>query len=280
MIAYKKCSEVDLLKVYEAFQAGFSDYIIKMSIPWEQFYSSFFEREGNQLENSFIAFDDEKPVGIIFGGLKYYEGTLTLRCGALCVAPGYRGQGISKKLFELHRQHAIDCGCKQLFLEVIVGNDRAINFYKKMGYEKVYDLKSFSLKNPTKLSNKENYEIKEIDWEQAEEMAANVDTHINWQNGLDYAKKVMGVRNYGIYQDERLLGLLTISERGRIFFLYINPAYRHKGMATALLSHALDSLKMESLHLTIPNNASLEVFARKMGFTQEAISQYEMYLPL
>jgi ribosomal protein S18 acetylase RimI-like enzyme len=280
MITYKKCSEVDLIYVYEAFQAGFSDYIIKMTIPWEQFYNCFFEREGNQLEYSYIAFDEERPIGIIFSGLKIYEGILTLRCGALCVAPEYRGFGISKALFELHRQVAVNSGCKQLFLEVIVGNDRAIRFYKKLGYEKVYDLQYYTLKKALEITDSGKYEIQELEWTQILELTAGLNTHINWQNDPDYARKVTGIINYGIYQNKLLAGVLTISSSGRIYLLYTKPGFRHQGIATSLLAHASRSLKRESLQFSFPNNAALEGFVKIIGFSRNDIAEYEMYLPL
>lgn len=98
MIRYEKCSNVDLRQVYEAFQLGFSDYIIKLQVSWERFCNHFFELEGNNLEYSYIAFDGDKPIGVILGGLKNFEGVRTLRCGALCVAPEYRGSGVSRVL--------------------------------------------------------------------------------------------------------------------------------------------------------------------------------------
>lgn len=280
MISYKKCSEVDLHLVYEAFQAGFADYIIKTTIGWEQFYNAFFEREGNRLDYSFIAMDNERPVGIIFGGLKNYEGTLTLRCGALCVSPEYRGLGVSRELFELHRALAAKLGCKQLFLEVIVGNDRAISFYKKLGYHKIYDLQYFALSSACDIFNNCNYEVIELGWEQISRLAAGIDTHINWQNGIDYAKGVDGVKNYGIYEEDTLVSALCIAKSGKIFFLYTSPAFRHQGKASALLSHAVGSLKLDSLHISFPNNAALESFVRKKGFSKNELSQYEMYMPL
>lgn len=280
MITYKKCSEVDLRQVYEAFCAGFSDYIIKMTIPWEHFFNSFFKREGNQLEYSYVALDGECPIGIIFSGLKIYEGTLTMRCGALCVAPEYRGLGISKALFELHRQVAVNCGCKQLFLEVIVGNDRAIKFYKKLGYVKVYDLQYYTLKNALEITGSGKYEIQELEWTQITDMTAGIDTHTNWQNEPDYAKKVTGIKNYGIYQGELLAGVLTISSSGRIFFLYTKPDFRHQGIATSLLAHASRSLKRDTLQFSFPNNAALEGFVKRIGFTRNDIAEYEMYLTL
>lgn len=280
MIRYKKCSEVDLQQVYEAFQAGFSDYIIKMTIPWEHFYESFFEREGNSLEYSYIALDEERPIGVIFGGIKNYEGTLTLRCGALCVAKEYRGLGVSKELFELHKQVAVSCGCKQLYLEVIVGNDRAISFYKKLGYEKVYDIAYYSFKNASEISCRAAYDVKELGWEQLADIAGGITTHVNWQNELDYAKRVKGIKNYGIYCEGVLAGALTVTESGKIIFLYTRPTFRHRGLASTLLAHAGQGLKLNALQISFPNNASLEGLVKKMGFVRNELSQYEMYMPL
>ncbi|HDR7489227.1 TPA: GNAT family N-acetyltransferase, partial [Bacillus pacificus] len=140
MIQYKRCSEVNIDLVYGAFRDGFSDYIIKMEVSKEDFIKRFFGAEGNSLEHSFLALDGDKPVGVILSGIKVYESIKTMRCGTLAVHPNYRGIGVSQKLFELHKEEAIQNECKQLFLEVIVGNDRAIRFYNKLGYEKVYDL--------------------------------------------------------------------------------------------------------------------------------------------
>ncbi|MDZ5610601.1 GNAT family N-acetyltransferase, partial [Bacillus pseudomycoides] len=129
MIHYKKCSEVNTDFVYEAFRDGFSDYMIKMEISKEDFIKRFFGSEGNKLEHSHLALDENKPIGVILGGIKDYESIKTMRCGALAVHLDFRGTGVSQKLFELHKEEAIKNGCQQLFLEVIVGNDRAIQFY-------------------------------------------------------------------------------------------------------------------------------------------------------
>ena len=48
MISYIKCSDnVDIQKVYNAFQVGFSDYIIKAEISKDDFVKRFFGPEGN-----------------------------------------------------------------------------------------------------------------------------------------------------------------------------------------------------------------------------------------
>ncbi|HDR8441838.1 TPA: GNAT family N-acetyltransferase, partial [Bacillus cereus] len=192
MIQYKRCSEVNIDLVYEAFKDGFSDYIIKMEVSKEDFIKRFFGAEGNSLEHSFLSLDGDKPVGVILGGIKVYESIKTMRCGTLAIHPKYRGIGVSQKLFELHKEEALQNECKQLFLEVIVGNDRAIRFYNKLGYEKVYDLSYYNLKDMTKIIHKEckGIEVKQLDFPAFKvEIQKWLHVHINWQNDMDYIEK-------------------------------------------------------------------------------------------
>lgn len=45
MIQYKRCSEVNIDLVYEAFKDGFSDYIIKMEVSKEDFIQRFWDQK-------------------------------------------------------------------------------------------------------------------------------------------------------------------------------------------------------------------------------------------
>lgn len=283
MITYKKCSEVDFDAVYEIFQAGFSDYIIKFDITKDEFRKRFFGPEGNQLHYSYIAFEEEKPIGLILGGIKNYEGIKTLRCGTMCVHPDYRKRGISQKLFEYHKKVAIENNCKQLFLEVISNNYPAFNLYKKLGYEKVYDLKYYTLKDVKKLKKvtSNSFAIKKITLEEIKSLEDCIfDIHINWQNDFDYIEMLENVHFYGAYENERLIGALSVSLSGIIHFLWVSPKYRNKKIATNLISHAILDLDLTMLSTGFPNNASIEGFLKKIGFQKGKLSQYEMYLTL
>ncbi|MFS8541380.1 MAG: GNAT family N-acetyltransferase [Tissierellales bacterium] len=286
MIIYKNCSQVELDKIYDAFNVGFSDYIIKFEISKEEFESRFFGLEGNSLEHSFIALDGEKPVGLMLGGIKEYEGTKTLRCGGMCVHPDYRGKGVSKRLFELHKQLAIDNNCKQLFLEVIVGNDRAINFYKKMGYKKVYDLNYYTYEGDIEVDEYafKALDIRRIPFDLVKTLSKQLkDVHINWQNDFDYMEKVKGLVCYGVYASSELIGALCIrpiDAIGNIHFMWVEPSKRHKGIAKSMLKKAIRDLDLKRLSISFPNNASLHGFVEHNHFEKLSISQYEMYLTL
>lgn len=283
MAQYKCCTDVEMEKIYIAFKQGFSDYMIKMDISQEDFFKRFFGPEGNSLEHSFIALEGEEPIGLILGGIKNYEGLKTIRCGTLCINPEHRGKGISQELFRLHRRIAIDNDCKQMFLEVIVGNDRAIKFYNNMGYEKVYDLRYYLLPDTVNLPRMKSIwpNIDSVDYRTILGISSEIgDIHINWQNELDYMEKLEGITYYGAYDNSELIGGLGISFSGKIHFIWTIPKYRFRGIASSLIINAVNDLQLKKLSISSPNNSRLEGFLKHMKFERDKISQYEMYLTL
>lgn len=283
MITYKKCSEVNIDLVFEAFSIGFSDYIIKLTLSKEDFIKRFLGPEGNSLEYSHIALDGDKAVGVLLGGIKVWEGIKTIRCGTLAIHPDYRGKGISNKLMELHKEIAIENNCAQMFLEVIVGNDRAIKFYKKLGYEKVYDLAYFSLENLSTLKdfNNPHINIKEVSLVDFKNiLTEHKDFHINWQSDIDYVENLDNVLYFAAYSDEKLVGYLCANKTGKINFIWTRKDYRLKGVGKFLLAQLCNSIEASKLVITVPNNGLIEGFIKNLGFKRDSISQYEMYLTL
>jgi len=282
-ISYLRCSEVEIDKVYQAFKIGFSDYIVKMEISKEDFISRFLGPEGNSLEHSFIALYENEPVGVVLGGIKDYENIKTIRCGTLAISPGFRGKGISQKLFELHKEEAIKNGCKQLFLEVIVGNDRAINFYKKLGYEKIYDLSYFSLVDLNELNNNlstSNVLVQSIEIREFQKTIQKWDYHINWQNDLDYLIKIPTNVYYGAYIDNEIVGCIAANPTGKVSFIMVDQNQRMKGIGSSLLNTVIKELHLSKISISLPNNNLLEGFLNHLGFKKDSLSQYEMYLTL
>jgi len=283
MFLYKRCTEVDTDAIYEAFIAGFSDYIIKMDMSKDNFQKRFFGPEGNSPEYSVIAFDDHKPVGLILGGIKDYEGLKTLRCGALCVLPDYRGTGVSHKLFDLHREIAQENNCSQMLLEVIAGNERAINFYRKKGYKKVYDLVYYSHSNPYGINTDlpSGFTVKRTDIDTLRSFSREIrDIHINWQNDFDYTSHFYEQIYYGVFKDTNMVGGLSIHPAGRVNFLWVDPGFRNKGIGRGLINHAVKEINLKKLAISFPSNASLTGFVKRLGFMKDPITQYEMYLLL
>lgn len=278
----KCCMEVSKSLVYNTFLEGFSDYPVK---PPEEaaFFERFFGPEGNRLEYSFIALKDGHGVGLILGGIRNFDGLKTLRCGTMCIIPKLRGSGVAEKLWESHRVLAREQGCKQLFLEVIGNNERAIKFYEKNGYEKRYLLKYYQYNGIEKVQIIKNesiidgYSVKSIDFETLKNFreVEFKGLHINWQNEIDYIKYIEA-DILGVYDLDKLIGAICY-KKGKIFFIGVDEAYRGRCVGSKLVETVLNKKNNNISEISFPNNASLEGFCKKNGLVLASIFQYEMY---
>lgn len=283
MIFYKKCSEVDIDSVFEAFNRGFEDYIIKIEIPKEFFIKRFFGPEGNRLELSYIALDNDTPIAIVLGGIKEYEGIKTMRCGGLAVKKEYRKLGIAKELMRLHKEEAKTADCKQLLLEVIVGNDKAIDFYKSLKYQVVYNLSYHTLNDLDRIrvNDTMNLEIKPMYTEGLKIIREKIlDVHINWQNDVEYLELSEDQLTLAACFENNLAGVISMNKNSKISFIWVNNVYRHKGVAKQLILGGAKRLKLSKVSIGFPNSSSLHGFVNSIGFTKDNIEQYEMYLTI
>ena len=275
MIIFKRCYEVSGSVVFETFLKGFIDYPVKFTLEEEQFLERFFGPEGNSLDHSFIAMNDEKGIGLIFGGIRSWDGIKTLRCGTMCIVPEFRGKGVAQDLWGLHKEEGIRQGCKQLFLEVLQKNSRAIHFYEKNGYEKRYELKYYNdvLQEGQKVM-KEN--IVPISFDELKAFRQNefLGLHINWQNEME-SIQFLNTENYGIWENGHLVAAVSI-KNGNLFFIGVQEKYRNRGYGTKLLNY-LRGTGTTGIRISFPDNASLEGFCKKNGMKLSDVRQYEMY---
>ncbi|WP_410502386.1 GNAT family N-acetyltransferase [Exiguobacterium acetylicum] len=135
----------DVKTAYQAMEDGFQDYLIPLHFSEAEFQERIIERDGNQLEHSFVAYHGEKPVGLWLNGWKDIDGRHVMRCGGLGVSPQYRRLGIAKALYQAQLSHAKEIGMDELMLEVIQGNDPAIRLYESLHYTIVGEIGYFHL---------------------------------------------------------------------------------------------------------------------------------------
>lgn len=284
MVQYKFCNEVTMNEVYSAFSIGFSDYMIKLNSTQEDFEKRFFGPEGNQLKQSFIALDEGVPVGLVLGGIRDFRGKKTLRCGTLCIAPEYRGKGIAEELMRLHFQVGVIEKCEEYFLEVIKGNDRAVNFYHKLGYLPSGSLRYYQKVITAHVSNDPLLGItfREIDFETFEVLRRqNSEVHVNWQNEIDAFRGSERHRYYAAVDvNQTMLGALAISIGGKIEMIFVDGLSRRKGVGSWLISEASEKLGLEKLYACVPDLPGYEQFLVHMGFIKDPLEQFEMVKPL
>jgi len=61
----------------------------------------------------------------------------------LDVAEEFRRRGLARQLMEAMEHQAMDAACAVVGLHVFVGNESAIHFYERAGYERVGDVPDF-----------------------------------------------------------------------------------------------------------------------------------------
>lgn len=279
MITMKRCSEVADTLVYEGFQAGFADYMIQIEMDEEFFVEHFFGPEGNQREFSFLALEGEKPVGVILSGIKTNEAFKTLRCGGMALIPSHRGSGLAMDLMQLHEQTAREQGCRQLALEVIKGNDRAIHFYQKMGYEIVTHMqyREWHPKEEAgswEVSAELQARVEAVDLEAIKKLRETELTRLPWQGSFPYFEG-FPTKSYGIRVLDRLVAGLVATPR-RLLYIWVDPAFRNRGFAKAMLNCMVEELQPEVMRVSYLNNVSFHTFANHLGMGLDEISQWEM----
>lgn len=279
MYEIKSCSDVEMKDIYSVFSKGYSDYMIPMNIPRDKFEKSFFGVEGNNEAHSFIAYDDEEPIGLVLGGIVSLGGDQYFRCGTLCVIPEYRQEGIGEQLMLSHFKLAKDLSINKFVLEVIDGNHKAIKLYERLGYRKVFNIKYFykEIKH-TKNFHYDEYDIVDLSIELVEDIRnRQIDFHLMYQNELEYIRKMEEAFFFGIKENGRVVSLICVNNVGNIKFIWTDKAFRGKGYGEVLIHYSVKRLGLENLRVCFSNSAVLEGFYTRLGFKQNELKQFEMY---
>lgn len=285
MIQLKLCTDVTDEIIFNTFKEGFSDYYIQKEMTQDFFIDHFLGPEGNSKALSLVAFEEDKPVGILLAGIRVLDGIRTLRCGGMAVIPAARKKGIAYKLLQEHERMGKESDVHQLFLEVLTINEAAFKLYKAFGYEKVYDLtyRSFKpeadwlLMRPEDLLSDENayYSIQKITLMDLEPLRNNDDSHLPWQGSMDYVT-MMPAEIYGVFKNGQLIAGL-IGSKTQLFYIYVLPSYRLQGVGKALLMTYIKDTEIETCSFVYTNNARLHTFANYLGMDTGKFAQYECY---
>ena len=99
-------------------------------------YVNLYNKDNNIL---YISCDNEKPVGFIYGYIKYEQSNFVFdsvaQIDALYVLDNYRNKGIGKKLIDKFYEWCEENNIKIVEISVFKNNTNAYNLYEKLGYE-------------------------------------------------------------------------------------------------------------------------------------------------
>jgi len=270
-------------QLYETFTAAFSDYVFPFALTETQFRNHI-ALNGVDLDQTIGCFDNGKLVGFSLNGFGLWDGKETVYDAGTGVVPGYRRQGISDAMFEMMIPVFQENGIEQCLLEVIKGNDAALDLYKKLGFVTTRELGLLQCDGGIKSAyepppNVEIREIAEPDWAQ---LSTFWDGTPSWQNSIDAVGRSSAMKKIaGAFTDGRCVGYVVYSSQfGRIAQMAVSFNYRNRGIGTMLLQKVqcdtAQGYSLQIINIDKDLSAAVSFFAER-GF-YERLSQYEMLL--
>jgi ribosomal protein S18 acetylase RimI-like enzyme len=279
MISCRLLSSSDSDSLYECFLAAFSDYEVDMQMSRQQFEQRLV-RDGVQLEISAGAFDKSSMIGFYMNAPGEWQGKHTAYDAGTGVVPGYRHQGVGRKLFDFIVPRLEEVSVSQCLLEVLSSNEPAVSLYRKLGFIETRRLAVFRSNGPVKqVGDSEHVAIRRVEHAEWELFRSFWDGYPSWQNSIEAAERVANERTVVCaYVHDKCVGYGVVFQPGAsLMQLAVAPAYRRKGIGSRILS----ALNTEALKV---NNIDEELkgtlaFYEANGY-KLVLEQFEMVKPL
>lgn len=275
MITYRFLSSSDSASLFECFLEAFSDYQVDMRMSREQFEQRL-ERDGVRLEMSAGAFDESKMVGFYMNALGEWQGKQTAYDAGTGVVPAYRRQGVAEQLFAFMVPRLKEAAVEQYLLEVLTGNERAVELYRKLRFVDTRRLAVFRRSEPVKvLGDSSIRRVEKPDWELFKSFW---DGYPSWQNSIAAVERVGSERVVVCaYEGATCVGYgVAFKPWASLMQLAVAREHRRRGIGTKILA-ALQREVTESLKV---NNVDAEMkgmlkFFEANGF-KIVLDQFEM----
>ena len=139
----KDLSSTPFDEVMNCFHKSFENYFVTLPLDIN-YWKNRFNAIKVDWKLSFGMFDGDELIGFIINAVDVHNQSLTAYNTGTGVLPEYRGRQIVDQLYT----HAFEIfkkkGIKKCLLEVICENSRAIAVYKRIGFEILRELRSYS----------------------------------------------------------------------------------------------------------------------------------------
>jgi ribosomal protein S18 acetylase RimI-like enzyme len=277
MTSIKPLSEENAGSLAPVFNEAFSDYLVKVRATPESLAVKM-KQESVDPAWSAGAYQEGRLVGFILHGYRSTPSGKWLYNAGTGVIPPARGQKLTEQMYRYILPLAQKEGIRRFVLEVIIENTRALNIYQKIGFTIERTLCCFSGPKPPQPLSESSFLIKPLSplpdvppsWQ---------DSEPSWPAATASLKQVEeSLLMAGAYDGERLVGYVAVlSSMGRLLQLAVDPAYRRRKIASALVSHCFDSKNYESmLALNVDEqDKGACAFFESIGW-KPAVRQYEM----
>lgn len=295
---YRSLENESPARIHECFRESFSDYIIKIELPFEKFRRHI-QRYGVDFRYSIGLYDGSDLVGFILNGIGPWKGLPTVYDAGTGIIKEYRGKKYSKIMFKTLVDEILEERFAQYLLEVIQSNSPALNLYKNQGFVIQRELSCFkisrdSLHSHTKLQERwssdrkndesgQNIEIRRITSPQWPVLKKFWSFQPSWQNSIRSVERTGDFMIIGAYRDKRILGYAVFDpHHGNIIQISVDYESRSKGIGTSLVKKIAQETvgcpNLRVLNVEKKERDTME-FYTSLGFEND-VDQYEMLLDL
>ncbi len=248
-----ECIDFDTL--FRGFENAFSDYEISFD---KEEVRSMLIRRGYDPRLSFAAFVDDEIVAFTLNGIGQFNGIPTAYDTGTGTVIDFRGQGLAGKIFSYSLPFLKEAGIRQYLLEVLQNNHKAINVYRKMGFETTREYDCFrqniaEIRNPKPTESDTDIRIETIDVDAVICAKPFCEFTPSWQNSLESIQRGKpGLTCIGAFNSDRLVGYCVFDQTtGDLTQIAIDREFRRKGTASILLHKV--SMKMTTDFIKILN---------------------------
>jgi ribosomal-protein-alanine N-acetyltransferase len=133
-LTIRRAQPADIPQIVAIERAAFAD-------PWDE--RTLQESLAYYPETFFVAKNDGELAGFVAGGIEDTGEEVYGHIMNLAVAPGYRRQGIGKRLVRRLEREYVVLGASAVQLEVRVTNTGAQEFYRRLGYREVFQVAAY-----------------------------------------------------------------------------------------------------------------------------------------
>ena len=278
-INYRFLSPPDFAALHAALLEAFSDYIVPFRLTEDQF-KNHIAVNAVDINNSVGAFADGKMVGFTLNGFGLWNDKSTVYDAGTGVFPRFRGKGIATEIFEFMQPALKRNGVRQIILEVIAENEKAVRLYRKMEFRETRRLLILEQQNPIDYASKSDFIIRQLgapDWKL---LKTFWDGNTCWQNSVEALNRALTRKIVlGAFRREIPVGYgVVFPKSANIVQLAVDINYRRRGVASLILSEMKKAVGTDK-PLRVSNldenlKCAVEFFTNK-NFG-ETLSQLEM----
>jgi len=270
----KTLEYISVERVIECFLLAFENYYVKMPIN-NKYYIDRWAAAKVDFSLSYGMFDKEILVGFIIHAVDHRFGIKTAFNTGTGVIPKYRGNKITKAIYDFAIDDLKSKGIEKSILEVIQKNEKAIKAYRSVGFDITKEYNCFA--GEIQMGRSEVHEVKEINKDEFNWHDAPNQKNYSW----DFQKETVKEVDYKYFQvifNDQVESYFIFNLKNK--YLAQFDVYENHINAWERLFTAIDRITNEVKIINVDSKLVDKSIIIQKANLKNTVNQYEMELIL